>query len=799
MPPMLPALATLAVYGVAAAIALGLAHRYVTPVPLRTALLLCAAPLLFTGPAIFTGGILAPLDIAYQAEPLHAVAAQHGIARTVDPLLVDVVAQMLPWRQAVRESLAQGRFPVWNWHVLSGEPLLGVTQPAIFHPATWLGLALPLAQAWNFEISLRLLIALASAYLFFRGLAAGQAPAMLGAFAWAFSDFLIFYVGYPVTSSVAPFPLLTLGLLRLVEAPGRRSVGLTVFALVLIVVAGHPETLLFAVTGGGLFFLSELAAAGPGRRLTPVLHSLVAGALALGLTAVVLWPFLEILPQTLQHAMRLIPQLWGARSEPLAECLRRLLPSVVPYGYGVLGRSTVVNGLAVPAGYAGALLLPFAAAGLAGRARRRWVFLGLAALGLALNVRLPGIAGPLSKLPLFEIAVNDYFIFLTIFGMASLAVLGAERLSHGEGVALFVAGAVVATAVLLAVVAARAGDLKQLGLETGYLRARLLWQVAPLVGAALLVVALARRHKLGAAAVALLTVVMVAERHAEEREVYPTYPVSAFYPPISVLDPIPRGEPVRMVALRFSFAPNIAAMYGIEDVRGYEAMTFRRYSDLYGTWCAPMPASYNRVDDPFTPMLAFLGARYVLVAAGAAPPAGWTVLAEENGSRLVENPRALPRAFVPEHIASITDDVLALQVTTTIRDFAKDGVAGVARSGPLGWVPNGPADVKVTGYGADRMSFAIDSPAPVFVGTSVPAWKGWRLTLDGKRAPLVPFNHAFLGFAVAVGRHEAVLRYLPDGFVYGASVSVATALACLAFALMRPRRREPAPAARRPA
>ena len=44
--------------------------------------------------------------------------------------------------------------------------------------------------------------------------------------------------------------------------------------------------------------------AGDGRRLRPVLLSLAAGALALGLTAVVLLPFVDALPQTWQHTIR---------------------------------------------------------------------------------------------------------------------------------------------------------------------------------------------------------------------------------------------------------------------------------------------------------------------------------------------------------------------------------------------------------------------------------------------------------------------------------------------------------------
>jgi hypothetical protein len=246
MPPMLWAAATLALYGGTAALAFRIAHRRVLPVSLRAALVLGALPLLFTGRAILTGGILAPLDVAYEAEPLHAIAAEHGFGKTANPLLVDLVSQMLPWRQAVRDCLAQGRLPVWNPHVLGGEPLLGVAQPAVLHPASVIGLGLPLAQAWNFDLSLRMLIALGSAFLFFRGIDSSEVPSLLGALAWAFSDFLIFFLGYPVTPSVAPFPLLALGLLRLVEAPGRRAVGLTAAALVLTVVAGHPETLLFS-------------------------------------------------------------------------------------------------------------------------------------------------------------------------------------------------------------------------------------------------------------------------------------------------------------------------------------------------------------------------------------------------------------------------------------------------------------------------------------------------------------------------------------------------------------------------
>ena len=794
MPPVLLALGALAIYGAAAFLALAVTHRWIHPIRPGVALLLAAAPLLLTGRAMLSGGIVAPLDVAYQAQPLHAIAERHGALEEQNPLLVDVASQMLPWRQAVRASLAQGRFPVWNRYVLSGEPLLAVAQPAVFHPATWVGLVLPVPEGWNVDLSLRLLIALVSAYVFFAGTGASEWPALLGSFAWAFSDFLFFYIGYPMSPSVAPFPLLLLGLVRLAGGGGARAVGLTTAALVLCVVAGHPETLFFSVVAAGVFFLAELLTASPGRRLPPVRLAIAAGALALGLTAVVLLPFLEALPQTVQHSLRSVPGAWTSRAVPAVEALRRLVPSIVPYAFGSPGRGDVVGRLILPAAYAGSLLWPFAAAGVAAAGRRRWIFAAFVAAGLALNVRLSGIAGPLSKLPLFDIAVNDYLVFLAVFGLAGLGVLGAERLRRGEGAGAFVAGAVAAVVVVGVVAAARAEGLAFLNIDRAFLRNHLLLQALPPLAAAVFVRSAARRRTLGAGAVAVLVLAFVAQRGLEQARVYPTFARSAFYPPLRVLDPIPRGEPVRMTALGYAFTPNIAAMYGVEDVRGYDAMTLKTYSDTYPFWCRALPGFFNLVSDASSPWLAFLGVRYVLVPPGGRAPADWRVLADENGSRLVENPKALPRAFAPAHVAWVGDRDLALAVVHSIGDFASDGVVGAARPGPPGWLPNGPARIGVAAYGEDRMTLTIDSAAPVFIGTSVPGWKGWRLTLDGSGAPLYPFNHAFLGFQVPAGRHEARLRYWPESLVAGGAVSAATALLVVVLLLRASgsRRRESA-------
>jgi hypothetical protein len=312
----------------------------------------------------------------------------------------------------------------------------------------------------------------------------------------------------------------------------------------------------------------------------------------------------------------------------------------------------------------------------------------------------------------------------------------------------------------------------------GEFRNRFLMQIAPVLVAALAVVALSRgpRARIGLALLAILLV----QRTLEAGNLYPIHPSRAFYPPLSVLEAIPRGEPYRFVSLGYSFIPNAAALYDLQDARGYEAMTFRALWETYPMWCTHQPVWYNRVDDPTTPFLAFLNVRWVLFPAGVAAPPGWNVLAEGEGMRLLENPRALPRAFSPRFVMSEPDPTRRLAVLGSVRDFAERGVVSESRSAE--WSRNGEAGVTIDGFAAGRLALDVDARAATIVGTSITAWPGWKAELDGQPVPSVSYNHAFLAFRVPAGRHRLTLRYAPLSVRVGAAVSLASAV--LAFALL---------------
>lgn len=784
---MLLILRSVAVYGGAAALLLLAANRFVTPIPRRVAAAIALAPWLFTGRATLTGAVYGPIDILYDAAPFTPHRSELGIPPDHMPALVDVVYLEIPWREAARRAILEGRLPLWNPSVLGGEPLHAVQQAAILHPATWIGLLLPSPQAWTFEMSFKILLAILAAYLFFRDLGCAAPAALLGGLGWGFCDYLVFFLGYPQGTTAAPFPLLLLGVRRLARAPGRRSATIAVVGFLALATAGHPETLLHAVAPAGAYFLFELAGARRGTRVRALGAAAAAGVFAAGLSALQLLPLMEALPHSAEHPAR---KAWYAkqpRAAPVAESVERLVPHAAPYAVGVVGHGNMRPRYPEASAYAGALLFPFVVTGLFARGRERGFFVLLFLAGLAITTRT-FLAQAIAWLPLFDIALNDRIVFWASLAACTLAALGANRLHDGEGAPAFLAGAALSMLLVWGLHVHYRRSMEILGMTAEYRRLRFNLQIVPLTLGGLLVAALPRRRLARGGLVALVAL-FAAERTLEAADVYPTLPSRAFYPPLSVLSRIPRGEPYRTVGLSYNLIPNEAAYYGIEDARGYEAMTLHDLVDTFPLWCVPQPVWFNRIDDPTLPFLAFLNVRWVLAPLAHAPPPGWPVRGEGDGLRLLENPRALPRAFVPRRIRAEADPGKRLALLRAIADFGDDGV--VDEPAPAAaeetWRANGEGDLRIASYGAQSIALDVEARDGLLVGTSIPAWPGWKAALDGRAVPLVGFNHSFLGVRVPAGRHRVALRYFPDSVRRGLWISGATLLAAVALLRRRPR------------
>jgi len=272
------------------------------------------------------------------------------------------------------------------------------------------------------------------------------------------------------------------------------------------------------------------------------------------------------------------------------------------------------------------------------------------------------------------------------------------------------------------------------------------------------------------ALVPLLVGVLLLQHVCEEGDIYPTLPARAAYPPVPMFAAMKNvKEPFRIVAHAHGFIPGTSALYELEDVRGYEALTFARYIDTYRLWCIPQSVWFNRIDE-FKPFLSFLNVRFSIAGDAPVPP-GWHIVGKGKDTQLFENDGVIERAFLPRHVRVGVPEGDALNEMSDTTDFRD--VAWIEAPLPRQEFANGTGRLRIARAGS---GFDIDADMDTngWMVISEPAWKGWRAYIDGRRMQMFFANEAFLGLHVPAGHHAVRLIYLPDGFVRGRAISFAT-------------------------
>jgi hypothetical protein len=671
-----------------AAIAL-LWSRFVQRVTVAAAIALVAMPLVFTGKAMFTGRVYAPIDLPFTAEPLRDYAPDFGVAQPHEIALSDLHCQIIPWQQAVRWAWSQGEWPLWNPFILNGDILAAAAQPAVYDPLQILGMLLSLPDALTFGASMTFFVAAFFTFAFARAVGLKEIAALVAAAGFTFCGMMAFFVGWPLARTWAWLPLV------LFAVRERRWVMLTV-AFVMVIFAGHPESVLHVVAIGAVY----------GVRLKPDLRSarsaLVAGLMALAVGAIYLLPFAEAAPQTLEYKIR--RELYAPTSYDVivsAEVRReRMVKTFIPFSH----EDSTKPGWDPLSARVGVVVMALAVAALF--QRRAWGWGVMAIICLLATFGMKPVAHLLHALPLFDIAINERLAFAAAFAMSMLAAIAVDRIPKRSF------------------------------------------------------------------AIALLALVLV-ERVNEDGDFYPALEKRVFYPRVPLLASIPRDA--RFTGAGSALIPNNAALYELQDARGYQAMTFRRLYETYPLWSRYQRAWFNAVDDLSKPFLSFLNVRYALAHVTVPVPESWAIRAVDRDTRLLENTRVQPRAFVPQRIRYVRADAMNEMKDAT--DFASTAWIETNAYEPHD-APNGPGHVTLRRKGLEYELDATMQRAGWIVIAET-HWPGWRAYVDGKAVRPHYANHAFLGVHVPAGAHRVRLVYLPESFTRGRGISAVALLVAL--------------------
>lgn len=311
--------------------------------------------------------------------------------------------QPLRWFTAM--ELRAGRLPLWNPYNASGEAWLANPQTGVFYPPSWLFLAIPFARAYVLYLLLHVALLGWGGYRLFARMTSPGA-AMVGAVALMLAGPVLSLLD--VSNNLATFAWLPLVLFCALD--GRPVRGGVVLAMAFL--AGEP---FFAALGAAMYVAIAL------RQKVRIRNIVLASAIAFGLSAVQLLPFLELV-RTSERASGSVTGGEILRdSMPLADWLRIAVP---PHG-GVLVDPKLHQHF-IPIVYVGIAVLLLAAIGLATSWRRPATHGWLALLAFAVAVA----AGPafLVSLPLTLFRYPARLVPFAALAIAALAALGWERL-----------------------------------------------------------------------------------------------------------------------------------------------------------------------------------------------------------------------------------------------------------------------------------------------------------------------------------------------------------------------------------
>lgn len=798
---LLPAAAAPWLYLLVATGALLLARRSRLGLSWPAAAVLALLPTVVVGGALVRGDFFGPADLVYAHPPLDGYAEELGVevgSRT----RYDIRTQILPMYEGVRYALAHGQWPLLNPFVFSGQILAPAGQPAAYHPVYLLSYLLPIAAGWTFKIALGFFLGGVGAFLFARASTFDEGPALLAAAGWELCELLIFFTGWPIGFTVGFLPFVLLATRAVVRRPSLASGCGLAGALVLVLVAGHPESLPHVLGVGAAYGLYELIVAHreaprpvrSRRRRTAIAMALLAGVVALGVAAVDLLPTASSLVETREYAQRAAHG--TGDPVPWSEIVRRSRVLLLPFAYGHATGDWVK-----PKGWSaafhpgvGSVLVPLAIYGLLWSGwRARWLFLGIGLVGTLAFLQAPGVTDLLNRIPMLDILNNKRLSLAAALAVALLAAAGLQAWNERRDQRL--AGLYLGWLVLVVALARLwREDFVAYGLSEAFLTRRTAMEAIPLLLAAVLTLWRPRRDVVAAGLLCLL----VGQREAQTRGLDGSFDEAVFYPRIPEVallrDP---GEPFRVVGFRNALPAGASPLYELEDPRGVDALRHAGYVGLYRLWTDRTFWGYQegRVDDLSLPFLDFLNVRYAYVARGSArPDPSWTRVLRGRTADVFENGEVLPRAFLPRRVETDLDAATTVRAMTRATDFADLAWIDVSpeEGRARGPVRNGRGRVAVERVGTElRLDAAMEEPGWVVVSQT--AWKGWRAWIDDDEIPVRTANLAFLALELPEGSQRVRLRYRPRAFVRGRWITAASlaVLGLLAFFAGRKRRTRP--------
>lgn len=755
----------------------------------------------------------------------------HGNAAvdTLPSFNPDYLTSYHPRRALLHDAWRSGELPLWNPYSFCGMPFLADPQTQVLYPPSWLLLPCDPARALGYFLFLHLTWAAVGMWRLLRRYELTPGIAVLGGCAYALSGFLAKHFGLPpFLAAGAWLPWVLLATDHVIERPSLAAAARLALAGALLFLAGQPQIALIGAHAVALFTgVRLLQQHGKGRAHAPrVILALVAGAgIAVLVVGAQLLPTLELAARSERARLPLTTVMSGA-FHPV-EAIRFLVPdffgtpmardewsALFPRGDSFYGR------IQLNSVFAGTPVFLFAIVGMVHPRtwRRALPFTAIFILFSLIAFGTPLARAAHAWLPGFSFARLDRAGSVIVLAQFVPAALAASTLGHDATRARRWLGvALIGLAVAGAWLVARAGtDLPSvLGAVPGLSPEELRFVLAATptrtftaalfmagAGAALLLPAGRLAAKLPLALAALQLFLFASPYRADRRpdEVFHLLPELA-----SLREALEGpGGGYRMIRFGRSYGraarvsdvvpPSTNAVYGIRDVQGYNALADRRLGDAleratgeplfsHGIWSGRRIVAPTRAESLGSPLLSALSVR-IVVSRDPVDAPGWS-RAEAVGPLFVgRNDRALPRVRLTPSGRGVSAVEMERLLGGNSFDPAREVLwRGEGQAGAPDSVPRPP---EVLSDRIDHLRVRTNADHEAILVVADTDDPGWRASIDGKAAEILPAWGLVRAVVVPPGAHFVEMAYRPASFARGGLLSLlGLLLAAAALAVAR--------------
>jgi hypothetical protein len=245
-------------------------------------------------------------------------------------------------------------------------------------------------------------------------------------------------------------------------------------------------------------------------------------------------------------------------------------------------------------------------------------------------------------------------------------------------------------------------------------------------------------------------------------------------------------------------APNLSAIWGLHNAAGYEPLMLERYSlALGGAWLngvhtfdrgAPDPSLFTKQSHVLDILNATFVVSYPHLATSLSgvngPPIphsdNWQPVYENQGTLIMRNTRALPRAWLVAEAQSVRGEVALSRIRgETAPDFdpRRTALLEVAPQ-ELPNLPGGElrpgSTARIVTYEPNRLAVETNAPTPTVLIVSELFYPGWEATIDQRPARISLTDYLLRGVAVPAGEHKVEMRYTAPAARNGALISSCT-------------------------